>query len=122
MTTLMTVLRCGRPQSDSPVPLPANSPVTDTYQPLSGNRMPRFAGPATMMRLPQVAGVAGLDACFIGVPFDIGTSNRPGARLAHRQIRAESALLRPYNMGTGAAPSIRSTWRMQPAYPSIPTT
>jgi guanidinobutyrase len=38
------------------------------------------------------------------VPLDIGTSNRPGARFGPRQIRAESALLRPYNMATGAAP------------------
>jgi guanidinobutyrase len=38
------------------------------------------------------------------VPLDIGTSHRPGARFGPRQIRAESALLRPYNMATGAAP------------------
>jgi guanidinobutyrase len=73
-------------------------------QPLSGNAMPRFAGPATMMRLPPATSAAGLDAAFIGVPLDIGTSNRAGARFGPRQIRAESALLRPYNMATGAAP------------------
>lgn len=66
--------------------------------------MPRFAGPGTMMRLPAAASAAGLDAAFIGVPLDIGTSNRAGARFGPRQIRAESALLRPYNMATGAAP------------------
>jgi guanidinobutyrase len=74
------------------------------HQPLGGNSMPRFAGPATMMRLPGVASAEGLDACFVGVPLDIGTSNRPGARYGPRQIRAESALLRPYNMATRAAP------------------
>ena len=73
-------------------------------QPLGGNEMPRFGGPATMMRLPAQAGAAGLDACFVGVPFDIGTSNRSGARMGPRQIRAESALIRPYNMATRAAP------------------
>lgn len=73
-------------------------------QPLSGNAMPRFAGLATMMRLPAATLAHGLDAAFIGVPLDIGTSNRPGARFDPRQIRAESALLRPYNMATGAAP------------------
>ena len=73
-------------------------------QPQSGNAMPRFAGPATMMRLPAASSAAGLDAAFIGVPLDIGTSNRAGARFGPRQIRAESALLRPYNMATGAAP------------------
>ena len=73
-------------------------------QPLGGNAMPRFAGPGTMMRLPAATSPVGLDAAFIGVPLDIGTSNRAGARFAPRQIRAESALLRPYNMATGAAP------------------
>jgi guanidinobutyrase len=73
-------------------------------QPLGGNDMPRFGGPATFMRLPSRAGAAGLDAAFIGVPLDIGTSNRPGARLAPREIRDESRLIRPYNMATRAAP------------------
>jgi len=40
----------------------------------------------------------------VGVPFDIGSSNRPGARYGPRDIRAESVLLRPYNMATRAAP------------------
>jgi guanidinobutyrase len=73
-------------------------------QPLGGNEMPRFAGPGTMMRLPAAASAAGLDVCFIGVPLDIGTSNRSGTRFGPKQIRAESVLLRPYNMWTRAAP------------------
>lgn len=73
-------------------------------QPLGGNEMPRFGGPATMLRLPAQESAAGLDACFIGIPLDIGTSNRPGARLAPRQIRDESRMLRPFNVATGAAP------------------
>jgi guanidinobutyrase len=73
-------------------------------QPLGGNEMPRFGGPATMMRLPTQPDSQGLDACFVGVPFDIGTSNRSGARFGPRSIRAESALIRPYNMATRAAP------------------
>ena len=73
-------------------------------QPLGGNEMPRFGGPATMMRLPSQETPDGLDVCFVGVPFDIGTSNRGGARFGPRQIRAESALIRPYNMATRAAP------------------
>jgi guanidinobutyrase len=56
------------------------------------------------MRLPSAGSPEGLDAAFIGVPLDTGTSHRPGARFGPRQIRAESALLRPYNMATGAAP------------------
>jgi guanidinobutyrase len=66
--------------------------------------MPRFGGLASMMRLPVATLPAGLDAAFIGVPLDIGTSHRPGARFGPRHIRAESALIRPYNMATGAAP------------------
>ena len=73
-------------------------------QPLGGNEMPRVGGPATFMRLPAQATAEGLDACFVGIPLDIGTSNRPGARLGPRGIRDESRMLRPYNMATGAAP------------------
>ena len=73
-------------------------------QPLGGNDMPRFAGPGTMMRLPAAETADGLDACFVGVPLDIGTSNRSGTRFGPKQIRAESVLLRPYNMWTRAAP------------------
>ncbi len=78
--------------------------MTLRNQPQSGNAMPRFAGLATMMRLPAAESPRGLDVAFIGVPLDIGTSNRAGARFGPRQVRAESALLRPYNMATGAAP------------------
>ena len=77
---------------------------TTFHQPLSGNSMPRFGGWASMMRLPMHSEAAGLDAAFIGVPLDIGTSHRPGTRFGPRQIRAESSLIRPYNMATGAAP------------------
>ena len=73
-------------------------------QPLGGNQMPRFAGPATMMRLPQFASAAGLDACFVGVPLDIGTSLRAGARFGPRDIRQNSVLIRPYQMATRARP------------------
>jgi guanidinobutyrase len=73
-------------------------------QPLGGNDMPRFGGIATMMRLPHAGSTEGLDACFVGVPLDLGTSNRSGARFGPRQIRSESVLLRPYNMATRAAP------------------
>ena len=73
-------------------------------QPLSGNEMPRFGGIATFMRLPGNTDLADLDVAVVGVPFDIGTSNRPGARFGPRGIRGESVLLRPYNMATRAAP------------------
>jgi len=66
--------------------------------------MPRFAGIATFMRLPGRSAAAHLDVAVVGVPIDIGTSNRPGARFGPRGIRDESVLIRPYNMATRAAP------------------
>src|SRR5210317_1919217 len=78
---------------------------SDNYnQPLGGNDMPRFAGPGTMMRLPSQPSADGLDACFVGVPFDLGTSNRAGTRFGPRAIRAESTMIRPYNMWTRISP------------------
>ena len=84
---------------------PSDPPVATRFnQPLGGDEVPRFAGIATMMRLPHQPTTDGLDACFVGVPFDLGTSNRSGARFGPRQVRSESVLLRPYNMATRAAP------------------
>jgi guanidinobutyrase len=73
-------------------------------QPVSGNEMPRYAGGGTMFRLPQQANAKGLDVAISGVGLDIGTSNRTGTRFGPRQIRNESAMVRPYCMATGAAP------------------
>ncbi|WP_420859505.1 agmatinase [Marivivens marinus] len=73
-------------------------------QPLGGNEMPRFGGPNTFMRLPAAETAQGLDVAFVGVPMDIGASWRAGTRFGPKSIRAESAMIRPYNMGTGAAP------------------
>jgi len=73
-------------------------------QPLGGNEMPRFAGPGTMFRLPAEALSNELDIAIIGVPLDIGTSNRSGTRFGPRSVRGESVLVRPYGMATRAAP------------------
>lgn len=73
-------------------------------QPLGGNEMPRFGGLNTMMRLPHQESAEGLDACFVGIPMDIGTSHRSGTRFGPRHIRAESAMIRPYNMWTKVSP------------------
>ena len=78
--------------------------MSDFNQPLSGNEMPRFGGIASMFRLPMATDTAALNVGIIGVPLDIGTSNRTGTRYGPRQIRAESVLVRPYSMATGAAP------------------
>ncbi|MCP5128088.1 MAG: agmatinase [Pseudomonadales bacterium] len=79
--------------------------MTGKYnQPLGGNEMPRFAGIASMFRLPVATSAENLDIALLGVPLDIGTSNRNGTRYGPRQIRCESVLVRPYSMATGAAP------------------
>jgi guanidinobutyrase len=78
--------------------------MTDYNQPLGGNEMPRFGGPGTFMRLPAADTADGLDVAVLGVPMDIGASWRSGTRFGPKQIRAESAMIRPYNIQTGAAP------------------
>ena len=75
-----------------------------THQPRASFKSPRFAQPATFMRLPHVEQAAGLDVAIVGVPFDGGTSYRPGARLAPREIRAQSSLIRPYSYFQKIAP------------------
>jgi len=66
--------------------------------------MPRFGGSTNMFRLPAADSAKNVDVGIVGVPLDIGTSNRSGSRFGPRQIRSESVLVRPYCMATGAAP------------------
>jgi len=75
-----------------------------THQPRQSFKSPRFAQPATFMRLPHVEDPRGLDAAIVGVPYDGGTSYRPGARLGPREIRAQSSLIRPYSFFQKVAP------------------
>src|SRR5262245_25559712 len=56
------------------------------------------------MRLPHVDDAAGLDVAVVGVPFDGGTSYRPGSRLGPREIRSQSSLIRPYSYFQKVAP------------------
>ena len=73
-------------------------------EPISGNDLARFSGPQTFMRLPEVSTAEGLDVGFVGIPMDIGTSWRSGTRMGPKQLREQSAMIRPYNIQTGAAP------------------
>jgi len=75
-----------------------------TNQPISGNDLARFSGPGTFMRLLQAHDLGDLDVAIVGIPIDIGTSWRSGTRFGPKQLRAESAMIRPYNIQTGAAP------------------
>lgn len=65
-------------------------------QPVSGLVSPRFGGLATFFRLPHVGleQAEGIDIGVVGVPWDGGTTNRPGPRHAPRQMRDQSAMVR----------------------------
>ncbi len=65
--------------------------------PLDALTYPRFAGVPTFMRLPQITRPKQLDVALLGIPFDGGTTYRPGARSGPRHIRVQSALIRPYH-------------------------
>ncbi len=67
------------------------------HQPRPSFRSPRYAQPATFMRLPHVEDPHGLDVAIVGVPYDGGTSYRPGSRLGPREIRNQSSLIRGYS-------------------------
>ena len=63
-------------------------------QPVSGTKVPRFAGPSTFARLPELRDVETCDVAIVGIPFDAGTSYRPGARFGPQSIRQASRHLR----------------------------
>ena len=65
-----------------------------TIQPVSGTKVPRFAGPSTFARLPELRDVDKCDIAIVGIPFDAGTSYRPGARFGPQSIRQASRHLR----------------------------
>jgi agmatinase len=58
-----------------------------------------FAGPTSFSRFPTASQVDGLDLAVFGVPFDLGTTNRPGARLGPRAIREQSVLVGEFPTG-----------------------
>ena len=66
-------------------------------KPLSSMTTPRFADIATFFRLPVIKDLKDLDYCICGVPWDGGTTNRPGARHGPREVRYASSLIRLYH-------------------------
>ena len=72
--------------------------------PVNALDYPRFAGIPTFMRLPHIPDAKRLDVALIGVPYDGGTSYRPGPRFGPRRIREQSALIRPYNPVLNVSP------------------
>ena len=49
------------------------------------------------MLLPHLRDAARLDVALVGIPYDGGTSYRPGARHGPRHIREQSSMIRPWN-------------------------
>jgi guanidinopropionase len=71
------------------------------YDPM---REPRFTEIATFMRAPLATSLENVDIGLIGVPTDLGVTNRPGARHGPREIRNASSLMRGFNLGLGVSP------------------
>jgi agmatinase len=71
------------------------------FRPIDAQVVPRFAGIKTFMRLPHVTELDGVEAAAVGIPFDTGTSFRPGPRFGPEAIRSASALLRPFHAAFG---------------------
>jgi agmatinase len=62
---------------------------------------PTYAGALSFMRRKYTRDLTGVDVAVTGVPLDTATTNRPGARLGPRAIRAASSIMaweRPYGM------------------------
>ena len=66
------------------------------YEPM---KEPRYAEIATFMRAPLATSLKDVDIGLIGVPTDLGVTNRPGARHGPREIRNSSSLMRGFNIG-----------------------
>ncbi|WP_127903220.1 agmatinase [Solirhodobacter olei] len=78
------------------------------FQPVSGMTLPRFAGVPTFMRLPEVGPdhprFSDVQIGIVGLPWDGGTSNRPGARHGPRQLRDASTMIRAQHPVFGIRP------------------
>jgi agmatinase len=62
---------------------------------------PTYGGVLSFARRRYTKSLAGADVAICGIPFDTATTNRPGARMGPRGIRAASTILaweRPYGM------------------------
>ena len=80
----------------------ANHPVTgESYDP---RLQPRFTEIPTFMRAPLARDLTGVDIGLIGVPTDLGVTNRAGARHGPREIRNASSLMRAFNLELGINP------------------
>ncbi len=69
-------------------------------------RTPPYADPATLLGAPWRREPAGLDVALVGVPMDLGVTNRSGARLGPRAVRAVERI-GPYEHVMRIAPATR---------------
>ena len=80
----------------------------DFFTPVSALDMPRFAGMPSFMRLPHLTfespRIDEVEMGLIGVPWDAGTTNRPGPRHGPRQLRDLSTMISAMNPVTCVAP------------------
>jgi guanidinopropionase len=88
---------------------PPNDPGSPlSFQPVSGFELPRFAGVPTFMRLPCLdfshSAIDQVDIGIVGVPWDGGTTNRPGPRHGPRQLRDLSTMIRRIHPASGINP------------------
>jgi guanidinopropionase len=73
-------------------------------QPINAAVVPRFAEAPTFMRTPRTDDAAKVDVALVGVPFDLGTGFRTGARQGPAQIREMSRIIRKVNATSRIAP------------------
>jgi len=73
-------------------------------QPVDALTYARFTGVPTFLRLPHISDPAELEIAIVGIPFDGGTTYRPGPRLGPRHVRNQSAIIRPWHPELKVAP------------------
>jgi agmatinase len=87
------------------VGLPGADSIEDKSIPtFARGELPHYAGINTFLKAPyveDVRDVANYDAAVLGVPFDGGTTYRPGTRFGPQGVRRISALYTPYNYEMG---------------------
>src|SRR5262249_40426167 len=66
-------------------------------QPTDALTCARFTGVPTFLRLPHISDPGELEVALVGVPFDGGTTYRPGPRFGPRNVGSQSAIIRPLN-------------------------
>lgn len=72
-----------------------------------GRRSLPYSGIPTFLGLPYAPSAADLDIALVGVPMDLGVSNRPGARFGPRAVRAIERI-GPYHQTMRGVPQSRA--------------